>query len=107
MERVRDPECGLDQYEDNQTFKNEVHDADTSEMLLKLVHPKLKLQRIVKTEEIKDFKLKENVEEKNDDTNILIHSKEKLEYVIFNSSSSLSCLTLSVISLSVWVLFFV
>ena len=93
MERVRDVKCDKEMTEDNQTYNNEVNTDD--EMFFKLLHPKIKLKRILQA--------KNNVQKEKENYRSNSSRTPKFLY----SNSSVPCLTLSVISLSVLFLFFV
>ena len=110
MEMVRAPqlECGMEETEDNQTYNNEENtdDADdATEVWLKLLHPKLKLQTIVQAENMEEIEEVEDITNEDIDTNMRRKYTKHTKFV--SSSSSLACLTLSVISLAVSVRFFV
>ena len=79
MERVRGLECGKEKAEDTETYNNEVNTDSETEIWFKLLHPKLKITK----PKINAHKVK---------------AKSSTTPKFLYSSSSLPCLTLSVIS---------
>ena len=91
---IREVQCASTVVEDNHSFKEDQSDQTATNILIKLLHPKLKLQRMIQA------KILKNTETRNDQLDPARNVK------LFTSSCSQSFLTLSVVSMVVTVWLF-